>query len=238
MISVQERRHNMLVRFIIKCLKPDEIIVLSEKELKYYKQLSNKCVISSIGVDANKFSSIDSKTKIVLRKKLQLPIDKKIVLHVGHIKEGRNIRSVEKLQSLNYLVVIVGSTTFKSDKALKDELETKGFFFITEYLNNIEEYYQIADLYIFPVEDSKNAIEFPLSVFEAMSCNIPIISTEFGGIKNFIKENDCIKYYKTHKELLKKAQMLSQTTNCNNRQLILEKFTWESVFQSVFNKQL
>ncbi len=234
MISVQERRHNAFSKLLIKYLKPDEIIVLSAKEESYYKQLNLKCSISPIGVDTDKFINVSAKTKIALRKKLKLPIDTKIVLHVGHINKGRNIQSIEQLQSLNYLIVIVGSTMFNSDMKLKNELEGKGFVFVTKYLKNIEDYYKAADLYIFPVEETTSAIEFPLSVFEAMSCNIPVITTEFGGIKNFINESSCIKYYKSLNELIKKVQILSQNTNCDNRQTILDNFRWDTVFFNIF----
>jgi len=56
---------------------------------------------------------------------------------------------------------------------------------IEDYVPNIEEIYQLADVYFFPVIDENHCISAPLSVFEAASCNLPIVCTEFGELQQF-----------------------------------------------------
>ena len=56
---------------------------------------------------------------------------------------------------------------------------------IENYVANIEEIYQLADVYFFPVLNERNCISVPLSVLEAAACNLPIVCTDFGELKQF-----------------------------------------------------
>jgi glycosyltransferase involved in cell wall biosynthesis len=51
-----------------------------------------------------------------------------------------------------------------------------------KHFSNIEDIYRLSDCYVFPTIDKKACIETPLSVLEAMACNLPIITTRFGSI--------------------------------------------------------
>lgn len=236
MVSVQERKHNGVSRKLIKYLKPDRLIVLSRKEADYYKNFGINCSVSPIGVETEKFD-ISKIEKNRLRNKLHLPIDGKIILHVGHINEGRNLGILEVLIAYGFHIVIVSSTRFESDKKLKSELEGKGYLFITSYIENIEEYYQASDIYVFPVESATNAMEFPLSILEAMSCNLPVLSTRFGGIECFLPETKWIKYFCNQTELRNKILTLSENQECENRELVLSKFAWSTVFKDLFENK-
>jgi glycosyltransferase involved in cell wall biosynthesis len=233
MISLQERKHGIFTKSLIKLIKPSEVIVLSIKEKDYFKNLGIKTKLTPIGVDTEKFNIVSNQTKIELRKKLNLPTDKKIILHVGHINNNRNILSLDVLQKFNYKIVIIGSTRFESDLKLMEKLTNLGFIIITDFIEDINEYYQTADLYAFPVMNTTSAMEFPLSILEAMSCNLPIITTPFGGINNFFSENRDIKFYYNEEELIEKVLLLSKNKTCDNRSLILNKFTWEKVFNNL-----
>ena len=233
MVSLQERKHNAVSRKLIRILKPDSLIVLSRKEADYYTSLGINCLVSPIGVETEKFD-ISKIEKRSLREKLNLPLDRKIILHVGHIKEGRNLRVLEKLIAYGFHIVIVSSTRFESDKKLKSELEGKGYLFITSYIKNIEEYYQASDVYVFPVESATNAMEFPMSILEAMSCNLPVITTKFGGIESFLSETNWLKFFGNENELRDKILTLPENRECENRKLVLSKFTWSNVFKNLF----
>jgi len=69
-------------------------------------------------------------------------------------------------------------------------LKKYGFRIIDEYVPNIEEIYNLADCYVFPTFKRHNCIDMPLSVMEAMACNIPVISTKFGGLPKIFKEGN------------------------------------------------
>ena len=57
-----------------------------------------------------------------------------------------------------------------------------------KHFPNIEEIYNLADCYVFPVAHRGFCIETPLSVLEAMSCDIPTITTRFGALPRLFKD--------------------------------------------------
>lgn len=79
------------------------------------------------------------------------------------------------------------------DGSLRNELETyvntlgvRGIHFVGRIENTkIGEMINKADIYINPT----TADNMPLSLFEAFACGIPVISTNVGGIPNFINDN-------------------------------------------------
>jgi glycosyltransferase involved in cell wall biosynthesis len=237
MVSVQARKHNYITKGLIATfLKPDTIFALSNIEALYYEKLCITSFVSSVGVDVNKFNSINANDKNKLRQKLGLPLNAKILLHVGHIKKGRNLEILKILLNEGYKLVIIGSTRFKTEIEYKHSLEKAGYVFFNDYIENIEEFYQASDIYVFPVLSFLNAMEFPLSVLEAMSCNLPILTTRFGGLLDSFSESDCFKYFSDENELLEKINLLSKINICHNREIVLKNYSWKIVFNSLLKK--
>lgn len=52
----------------------------------------------------------------------------------------------------------------------------------TGAVTNVVDYVQAADAFVFPTEDDT----LPLSLVEAMSCALPVISTPVGGMRDFL----------------------------------------------------
>jgi glycosyltransferase involved in cell wall biosynthesis len=149
---------------------------------------------------------------------------------------GRNLAILKVLLNEGYKLVIIGSTRFESDTKFKQSLEKEGYVFFNGYIENIEEFYQASDIYVFPVFTYNSAIEFPLSVLEAMSCNLPILTTRFGGLPNSFSESECFRYFTGKNELLEKANLLTKIKICNNREIVLKDYSWEIVFKNLLKK--
>jgi glycosyltransferase involved in cell wall biosynthesis len=49
-------------------------------------------------------------------------------------------------------------------------------------VQNVPEYLQAADLFVFPTENDT----FPSSLVEAMACALPVVATPVGGIKTIV----------------------------------------------------
>jgi glycosyltransferase involved in cell wall biosynthesis len=142
------------------------------------------------GVDIDKFTPVSVDRKQSLRRKYRLRHDAFIIVHVASIKRARNLDIFKEIsrRNANFQVVIVGRVGEKKDEKLASELRGSNCLVWTEYFYNIEEIHALADCYVFPTIDSTACIETPLSVLEAMACNIPIITTRFGVLPNMFSE--------------------------------------------------
>lgn len=139
------------------------------------------------GVDLERFSPVSIQRQIELKEKYGFKADRPVILHVGHLKYGRNIAQLMKIHS-KYQILLVISTLTKDDQDadLKADLQKcTNIRLIEEYIPNIEEIYQLSDLYFFPVIEKGNCIDVPLSCLEAASCNKPIITTKYGEMATF-----------------------------------------------------
>ena len=144
LISIQKRDHTYLQRKCIQYfLKPNLIYVLSEREKTYYQSLGIKTKITSVGVDIKKYKPVDNLQKLKLKKKFNLSFNKLNLLHVGHINEGRNLSILKKLVSKGFEAVVIGSSCFKDDDKLHKHLTKSGIRIVSEYVDDINEYYQI-----------------------------------------------------------------------------------------------
>lgn len=177
-----------LAAALIPLLKPDLMLTLSAGDEETYRRLGIKTEFLPLGVNTERFSPVSLETKAGLRQKHGLTKDGFVVLHIGSIKEGRNLRALEQVQGSGGQVLIIGSTSTGMELKLKRQLEERGCLVWAEYYEHVEEIYQLADCYIFPVTDSIAAIALPLSVMEAMACNLPVVTTRFGALPRVFEE--------------------------------------------------
>ncbi len=163
------------------------IIVFSRDAADFYSDIVGKERVTYMktGVDTEKFTPVSDECSRELKKKYGFDPDKKLVLHVGHLNEGRNIRLLTKLDE-KYEALLVTSTLTRSeaDPELKKALLSRpNIHIIDDYVPQIQEIYQLADVYFFPVVESGRCIDVPLSCMEAAACGKPIITTCFGEMK-------------------------------------------------------
>ena len=128
----------------------------------------------------------------------------------------------------------MGSTITKQEDLLIKELKKEKIIVINKYIKNIFEIYQISDLYVFPVLDHENAIQVPLSVLEALSCNLPVLSTKFGGLPDILPSNKFNISYSDPNKLgtfFNKNKMLKliKEEKKNN----MKKFQWDEITKNL-----
>lgn len=200
MINLQPKKLNFIQKEIIKLIKPEIILTPSPQVLEELSSIGIKVEFLPLYIDTKRFKPIQSKVKKrELRRKHQIPIDKYIITHIGHINWGRNLESLIPLQRDDNQVVVVGSSSTPIDapkeENLKQFLTKKGIIIIDKYIENIEEIYQLSDLYIFPVIFEGGCIGIPLSILEARACGIPVLTTDFGSIKHFLSNDHGAIFY-------------------------------------------
>jgi glycosyltransferase involved in cell wall biosynthesis len=194
MVILQPKRIGGLQRKILRYLKPYVVLTPSPDVMQQMREFGINVEFLPLFVDTNKFMPLeDSRRKKELRSKYGFPLEKIIVLHVGHINSGRNLEALIPLQKDENQVVVVESSSTSEvanrDEILKDELKKNGIIIVDHYVQHIEEIYQLADVYVFPTVFQGGCIGIPLSVLEARACGVPVVSTDFGGLRRVFGNN-------------------------------------------------
>lgn len=217
--------------FLLKSSKA-KLIVLSEAAYKDFSAVAgDKVSYLKTGVDTNKFHPIEKTEKSSLRNKYGIDESAKVILHVGHLNEGRNIQQLLNLSD-EYFVILVTSTLTKDEqnKQLKEAfLNRKNTLLIDDYVEHIEEIYQLSDLYLFPVVEAGHCIDVPLSVLEAASCGIPVLTTEYGEAKVF-KDKEGFSYISSFEGLNELVSDALNVKTDNIRNAVLD-YDWNNAIE-------
>lgn len=214
----------------VPLLKPDLILTQSQKSEQIFAHLGCKVRFLPSGVDTERFVPVTEAVKDALRMKYGLNGEKPIVLHVGHITKRRNVLIFKELQREGHAqILLISNLSIPLDQEVYESLIRCGSVVLRVYFRDIEEVYALSDCYIFPVTNPTGSIEMPLSVMEAMSCNLPVITTRFGALPRVFKEGDGLLYAEKKGDFKKLLNVLiSGCSNIRNREKVLP-YSWERI---------
>lgn len=227
MVALIPRRHRSLVKSILHGTAPDVLFVPSYASMLHYHQLALRTELTAVGVDHHVFHPVGADERERLRDKYGVGRDSYVYLHVGHLSPKRELDALGSLKSAPATdVLVVASTSTDEDRALRAGLETAGVRVIREYVP-VEEFYRLADCYVFPVRDVEGCVEIPLSVLEALSSGLPVLTTPFGGLRDFLQPGDDLFYWTTRAELTAAAAEMRARPRPEVRDT--EAFSWTGV---------
>lgn len=219
-------------RGVIPFLKPDLLLVQSSKQGMEFGKLGFRTSFFPGGIDMGRFHPVSETEKRELRKKFRIPIDKFVVLHVGHITRMRSLEVFEEITRFNdCLVYIVAATSWiPPDESILSRLKRAGCFIYTDFVPGIEQVYQMSDCYVFPGFGDSPAIEIPLSVLEAMACNVPVVTGRFGGLPDLFRERDGFYFADDPGEILQSLDHISHSHSerIKTREMV-NGLSWESL---------
>lgn len=213
--------------------KPDLVLVQSLASGRFFERLGWHTEILPGGVDTKRFVPVSKHRKYQIRSKYELNQDKYVVLHVGSIKRGRNVGKLIPLQSSACQVLIVGRSSESHDEVLIRELRAAGCLVLNKYIAQVEEVYALADCYVFPVVYRANSIELPLSVLEAMACDLPIVSTSFCALPDYFKGVPGFNFVNSHLEITETVSRLIVDPSDVATRLHVMDFSWEKVVEKL-----
>ena len=214
-------------KIIAKLFKPDLLLLLGRFEMEFFQDAGFRVKVLPPAVDNTRFRVAANGEKEIIRAEFEVEKDKTLVLHVGHIRTTRNVECLLEVQKINGVqVVIVGSTSTAVENDLKERLERGGIHVINRAIPDISKIYRMSDIYVFPVMNKIACIDMPLSVLEAMACNLPIITTRFGGLTGYFQDDTGFKYFETVDELIALVKVFRDKngTAINNKKM--DPFTW------------
>lgn len=188
-ILVQNGGMDALSAFLIR-LSGSRILTVSRETFESYRErIGGQADYIKTGVDTARFCPVTPEKKYALRRKYGIPEGKPVVLHVGHLRQGRNIGPLLDLPDHWQVILVVSSYMADSrDAAFRQKfLEKSNVMLIEDYVPQIQELYQLADVYLFPVTEPGNCIDVPLSALEAASCGIPVAATAYGELRELLE---------------------------------------------------
>jgi teichuronic acid biosynthesis glycosyltransferase TuaC len=140
------------------------------------------------GADPRTFQPVN---KVEARRKLDLPLDKKIVLFVGHLIEVKGVdyllRAMCRLREKQASLFLVGEGNLRSSLVAMSRdlgLEEKCTFVGERPHDEIPLWLCAADCLVL----SSLSEGLPTILVEAMFCNTPIVATDVGGVREIIDD--------------------------------------------------
>ncbi|MCF6158930.1 MAG: glycosyltransferase [wastewater metagenome] len=235
LIVLQNREYSFLTRKMIMLFCPDRFFVPSARMSAVYKKMGIQAHVLSPGVDLEKFVPVSPERKCALREKYHISKDKFVVLHIGHIRKSRNVEIFLNFPGQSETqVLLVGSTSTQQEEELKRELQRAGVSIIDTFIQKNQELYQLADCYVFNVIERNGAMEFPLSVLEAIACNLPVVTTPFGSLPENFPASDDFRYFTTVDELKTELQKIRTVVSRTREKA--KTFSWESIARQLLEK--
>jgi len=221
LIALQPKELSSWQNIIVKFIKPKLGLTPSPALHNFWNSINVENRLLPLLTDLNIFKPLQhSITKEDLRIKYNLPENSFIISHMGHLNEGRNLKSLIPIQKAGYQIIIVGSSSTPKDSigpsSLKKELLNEGIIILDGYIEQIEEIYQLSDIYIFPVIAKTGSIGMPLSIMEARACGIPVITTDFGSLKFFLNSDYGNIRYSEPEDFIKNVKQIEKDTNTNH----------------------
>ena len=234
MVALIPRSHSRRLRPVLKRLAPHMTWVPSYKTLLHLSRFSIPGDVLPVGVDPDVYQPAGEAQKMALRERHGIKSDAFVLLHVGHISPKRNLDALLALREIpDAEVVLIGSTSTPEDEGLRGRLDAGGVRVIREFVP-VEEYYRLADCYVFPVWDDEGSVEMPLSVVEALASGIPVVSTPFGGLLDFFEAGPDFVYWHSEDDLVRAVSDLRSNGRPEVRSMA--EFSWEHIAGRILDK--
>ena len=197
LLTMQEGKdlnnQNWLTRFFRQLIihKADAITVISSYLGDYVRRSDCEGIIRIIpnGVDARLYKGMRV-GKEAIRKLWGIPNDAKVVITTSRLVSKNNIAGLIKAISLlseNYYLVIIGKGELEDSlKSLVENLEVKSkIIFMGEIApSKIPTHLKAADVFVRPSFSEGLGNSF----LEAMAAGIPVIGSDKGGIRDFLRD--------------------------------------------------
>ena len=188
-LPFRDKWYNTIARYVLN--EADQVITVSQFNAEKILSLgvsSKKIHVIPNGYDEKLFKPFST---IAARKKLRLPLNKKILLSIGNLVDAKGhtylidaMRMVLKKRN-DVILVIVGSGPLKEPLQRKTRelgLEGKILFIGQKKHEEIPVWMNACDVFVLP----SLCESFGVVIIEALACGKPVVATRIGGIPEII----------------------------------------------------
>jgi glycosyltransferase involved in cell wall biosynthesis len=177
-----EAKKRDIINTLNRC---DKVIVLSQTWKNYFTKYIDQNRIEVLYNPA-----VTTKSAMQSRDKVKNRNDKVVIIFLGRLGQRKGaydlVNAVEKIRNENFLLYMYGDGEVKeiSDIVQKKKLEDK--IILKGWLSHdrVDEVYKTSDILVLP----SYAEGLPMSILEAISYGLPIVSTDVGGISEAVEE--------------------------------------------------
>lgn len=189
-------------------LKQTKFLLISRYLLKKLKEkcgedVEKRCYIVKNGICCEKFrKTLSEEERLALKHELKISPDKKVLVFVGRIVKSKGIKelldAIKLMHDESIVLLIIGSTNFGAKDISRFEIEIKKTceelgeqVRFTGFIHNDElwKYYQIGDIAVLPSMWEEPA---GLTMIEAASAGLPVVTTISGGIPEYLNSDYAI----------------------------------------------
>ncbi len=167
----------------------DVLITINNEDYERAKKFKAKKVVyvPGIGVDSSKFANvnIDRNKK---RSELGISDNTVVLLSIGEMIKRKNhetaLKALSKLNNRNFIYLICGRGELEGYlKEMTKKLDIEDKVRFLGFRNDIPEICLVSDIFVFPSYQEG----LPVSVMEAMSAGLPIVSSSIRGNTDLIE---------------------------------------------------
>ena len=176
-------------RHVLKLFNQAKLIMVPSNEvreiLRWYG-IHTQISLAPLGIDTTRFVPAISTRES--KKEIGLDPNSPVIGYVGRIGYEKNLLTLFeaykrlKREFANLTLLIVGDGV----KEIKKELSSDDSVHLIGSQNNVVPYLQAMDMHVLPSYLETTS----LVTLEAMSCEVPVISTPVGLVKEYVKEKE------------------------------------------------
>ncbi|MFT4283126.1 MAG: glycosyltransferase [Candidatus Woesearchaeota archaeon] len=187
--------------------KADNVVRVNKADILLLKKYNKNSITIYNGVDTSKFKILKSKRKI--KEDLDFPLDKKIILNVGNLRQKHKnqltlLKAVKslRLKRKDFICILVGEgedRTIFENYISKHKMSSYVKLLGRMEHNSIPKIMNASDIFAFPSFFEGN----PNVFFESQACGLPYVGTDVGDVGSIIKKDTGLILEKTnsHTEL-------------------------------------
>ena len=163
-----------------------------------------------------------------------------IIGYVGRIAREKSLltlkKAFNKIQGYNNKLLFVGDGINNLKNKLKGNNKN---IILTGKVNNVIQYLNAMDVFVMPSLTETTC----LAALEAMSCELPVISTKVGSIRNYIKDKKTGLFFSKENETtlalkinyLKATPQKRKALGVNARIMVKENYDYRKTIRSILH---